>query len=55
LETVLKDKKDLMQNALTEEDKEFVTMIDQEYYKRVRTSDEFYRRKRLILDNLDRL
>ena len=40
---------------MTEEDKEFVQSIDQEYYKRVRTSDEFYRRKKLILMNLEKL
>lgn len=40
---------------LTEEDKEFVEQVDQEYYKRVRTSDEFYRRKKLILMNLEKL
>lgn len=30
-------------------------MIDQEYYKRVKTSDEYYRRKKLILMNLEKL
>ena len=30
-------------------------MVDKEYYKRVKTSDEFYRRKKLILANLDKL
>mmetsp|Transcript_4366 Transcript_4366/g.7373 ORF Transcript_4366/g.7373 Transcript_4366/m.7373 type:complete len:396 (-) Transcript_4366:46-1233(-) len=30
-------------------------MIDQEYYKRVKTSEEFYRRKKLILLNLEKL
>lgn len=29
--------------------------IDQEYYRRVETSDDYYKRKRLILLNLDRL
>lgn len=42
-------------SQLTEEDKEFVEKIDDEYYKRVRSSDEFYRRKKLILMNLDKL
>jgi hypothetical protein len=40
---------------MTAEDKEFVENIDDEYYKRVRSSDEFYRRKKLILMNLDKL
>jgi hypothetical protein len=40
---------------MTSEDKEFVEMVDQEYYKRVKTSGEFYRRKKLILMNLDKL
>lgn len=40
---------------MTEEDREFVDSIDHEYYKRVKTSDEFYRRKKLILENLDKL
>lgn len=40
---------------LTEEDRDFVSNIDAEYYKRVRTSDDFYRRKKLILMHLDRL
>lgn len=40
---------------MTAEDKEFVEMIDQEYYKRVKTSDEYYRRKKLILMNLEKL
>ena len=34
---------------MTAEDKEFVEMVDQEYYKRVKTSSEYYRRKKLIL------
>lgn len=42
-------------SQLTEEDKEFVENIDDEYYKRVRTSDEYYRRKKLILMHLDKL
>lgn len=50
-----KDRDHALAKAMTEEDKEFVSMIDQEYYKRVKTTEEFYRRKKLILDNLDRL
>lgn len=44
-----KDRELALSNSLTSEDKEFIGMIDQEYYKRVKTSDEFYRRKKLIL------
>lgn len=40
---------------MTPEDKEFVEMVDQEYYKRVKTSSEYYRRKKLILQNLEKL
>lgn len=40
---------------MTEADRDFVSNIDAEYYKRVQTSDEFYRRKKLILMHLDRL
>ena len=40
---------------MTAEDREFVENIDDEYYKRVKTSDEFYRRKKLILMNLEKL
>ena len=40
---------------LTEKDKQFIEEIDQEYYRRVQTSDDYYKRKRLILQNLDRL
>ena len=29
--------------------------MDEEYFTRVKTSDDFYRRKKLILMNLDRL
>jgi len=43
----------MLEMSMTEEDKEFVEMIDQEYYKRVKTTDEFYRRKKLILYNLE--
>ena len=38
------------------EDKDFVeNQLDQEYYTRVQSSDTFYRRKRLILENLELL
>ena len=40
---------------LSEKDKEFIENIDQEYYKRVTTSEDYYKRKKLILQNLDRL
>ena len=40
---------------MTAEDRDFVERIDDEYYKRVKTSEEFYRRKKLILMNLDKL
>lgn len=40
---------------MTTEDRDFVEKIDDEYYKRVKTSDEFYRRKKLILMHLDKL
>jgi hypothetical protein len=40
---------------LTPKDKQFVEEIDQEFYRRVETSDDYYKRKRLILLNLDRL
>jgi hypothetical protein len=40
---------------MTPEDKEFVENIDKEYYKRVKTSEEYYRRKKLILMNLEKL
>ena len=39
---------------LTEKDKQFVEEIDKEYYRRVETSDAYYKRKKLILQNLDR-
>ena len=42
-------------STLTPKDKQFVEEIDQEYYRRVETSDDYYKRKRLILLNLDRL
>ncbi len=40
---------------LTEKDKQFIEEVDQEYYRRVETSEDYYKRKRLILANLDRL
>jgi hypothetical protein len=43
-----KERENALQTSMTKEDREFVEMIDQEYYKRVKTSDEFYRRKKLI-------
>ena len=42
-------------SSMTAEDREFVENVDAEYYKRVKTSDEFYRRKKLILMNLEKL
>jgi GTP1/Obg family GTP-binding protein len=42
-------------SILTAKDKQFIEEIDQEYYRRVQTSDDYYKRKRLILQNLDRL
>mmetsp|Transcript_25046 Transcript_25046/g.38862 ORF Transcript_25046/g.38862 Transcript_25046/m.38862 type:complete len:208 (+) Transcript_25046:364-987(+) len=50
-----KERNDALALTMTEEDKEFVEKIDDEYYKRVKTSDEFYRRKKLILFNLEKL
>lgn len=52
---IRKDRENALELSMTKEDKEFVEMVDQEYYKRVKTSDEFYRRKKLILANLDKL
>ena len=49
------ERENALQLSMTKEDKEFVEMIDKEYYKQVKTSDEFYRRKKLILANLDKL
>jgi len=40
---------------LTERDKQFVEEVDQEYYRRVESSDAYYKRKRLILQHLDKL
>ena len=50
-----KERDNALELSMTKEDKEFVEMVDQEYYKRVKTTDEFYRRKKLILHNLDKL
>ena len=56
LESHLRERsKSALARSMTEEDKEFVEMIDQQYYKRVKTSDEYYRRKKLILMNLEKL
>lgn len=52
---VQKQRESAMERAMTAEDREFVEMVDQEYYKRVKTSEEFYRRKKLILQNLEKL
>lgn len=52
---IKKNREAALEKSMTAEDKEFVEMIDQEYYKRVKTSDEFYRRKKLILKNLEKL
>lgn len=52
---IRKERDTALERSMTAEDKEFVEMIDQEYYKRVKTSDEFYRRKKLILKNLEKL
>ena len=50
-----KDREQALALSMTAEDREFVEMVDQEYYKRVKTSDEYYRRKKLILKSLERL
>lgn len=56
LDKIRREERDLaLERAMTAEDKEFLENVDHEYYKRVKTSDEFYRRKRLILQNLDKL
>jgi hypothetical protein len=56
LDKAQREERDLaLRQAMTEEDREFVDSVDHEYYKRVKTSDEFYRRKKLILENLDKL
>ena len=47
--------RDMALSHLTEKDKQFVEEIDKEYYRRVETSDAYYKRKKLILQNLDRL
>lgn len=52
---VRKARENALALAMTPEDKEFVEMVDQEYYKRVKTSEEYYRRKKLILNNLEKL
>ena len=50
-----KHSKEAIMQTMTDKDREFVEHINEEYYTRVKTSDEFYRRKKLILMNLDRL
>ncbi len=52
---IIKDRQNALQLHMTPEDKEFVENIDKEYYKRVKTSEEYYRRKKLILMNLEKL
>ena len=47
--------KEAIMQTLTDKDREFVEQMDEEYFTRVKTSDDFYRRKKLILLNLDRL
>ena len=47
--------KESIMQTLTDKDREFVEQMDEEYFTRVKTSDDFYRRKKLILLNLDRL
>lgn len=46
---IREQRENALQLHMTAEDKEFVEMVDQEYYKRVKTSSEYYRRKKLIL------
>ena len=50
-----KERENALSMHMTSEDKEFLEMVDQEYYKRVKTSSEYYRRKKLILQNLEKL
>ena len=50
-----KNSKEAIMQTMTDKDREFVEHINEEYYTRVKTSDDFYRRKKLILMNLDRL
>ena len=47
--------KEAILGTMTDKDREFVEQMDEEYFTRVKTSDDFYRRKKLILMNLDRL
>ena len=49
------DKPSGVSQVLSEADREFVEQMDQEYFTRVKSSDSFYRRKNLILQNLQRL
>jgi hypothetical protein len=49
-DVLTKDKaRELAMSNLTEKDKQFIEEVDQEYYRRVQTSDDYYKRKRLIL------
>jgi hypothetical protein len=51
-----KEEDSQLTEAQKEEDAKFVKEeLDQEYYTRVKSSDVFYRRKKLILENLDML
>lgn len=50
-----RERENALAHAMTAEDRDFVENIDAEYYKRVKTSDEYYRRKKLILANLEKL
>lgn len=52
---IKKERTTALEMEMTQEDRDFVSMVDQEYYKRVKTSDEYYRRKKLILLNLEKL
>ena len=36
---------------MSDKDRDFVEQMDEEYFTRVKTSDDFYRRKKLILMN----
>ena len=47
--------KEAILQTMSDKDREFVEQMDEEYFTRVKTSDDFYRRKKLILMNLDRL
>ena len=56
LEKSKREERDMaLQMSMTSEDREFLEEVDAEYYKRVKTSDEYYRRKKLILMSLEKL